>query len=101
MKKVKAYDQYREEDPPSKLLEFREFLDRIIEKIPGEYRHSAKIEFFAENSDIDIRITFERPFTPEEQVEHDELKRQRQAVYERREREEYEKLKLKFEGGAK
>ena len=88
---------------PEYVVELIAWLQNLIEEVPEEYRDSVHIDFiggadiYGENSDVDEVIYYNRPPTQEEIDADLETARVRQEKREAQEREEYAKLKAKFE----
>ena len=93
------YDNCR----PDRVVELIEWLQAKLEQVPEEYRNKVCIDLtggtdaYSSTSDVDECIYYYRPPTPEE-IEQDlkdaEARKQKR---EDQEREEYAKLKAKFE----
>jgi hypothetical protein len=58
--------EYFESFPPSNIIEFKNWLDNIVSKIPSEYSEKAEIEISCDCSGdrlIEIEIFYSRPET--------------------------------------
>lgn len=97
---VHSSRQYGQGFPPENLLAFRDWLAVQVKAIPKEYRNEAAISIVA-NMAYDMPVTeitidYHRPETPEEAAERKAREAREDAVTQRREREDYERLKAKF-----
>lgn len=94
------------DDFPVNLLEFRAWLDRMIERVPAEHREAARIVldgcteygFGGESwSALKFKISFTRPKTQEEIEEEEQARADQQALLEQRERSLLAQLRAKYE----
>lgn len=73
-------------------------LTNIQASIPEQYRATATCEMFSyEDSNANIRVTYLRPETDEECKAREDMARRQRDDVAHREREQYERLKAKFE----
>ncbi len=88
-------------DVPRNGLELLEFLKDRINDAPEKYRKDVEIVIDGANDGVDsfgrIKICYDRPETKEELEKVAEYKARCEALKERQEREQYLKLKGKFE----
>ena len=85
----------------TQVFDFVDWLNGVVEKIPEEYRANAEIEIdsiggYEGEHHAEVNISYERPETDEEMATRLDNERRQRINSEAREREEYERLKLKF-----
>lgn len=104
--KVLSTEKDCEGFPPTRLREFIEWAHSLEDQIPGEYWDSTLVEFgsrhgYDEDTETTLEVTYVRPETETERQIREERDRReeeaRQRFNERREHQEYLRLKKKFE----
>lgn len=79
MRKQTIYNIDHELPPPENLIIYIEWLNEILEKIPQEYRESARVEIKSEDYHLNYVISFDRlPNQEEIKAEEDMLEKRRQ-----------------------
>lgn len=90
-----------DEIPPSELREFLLWVERIKGEIPDEYKDSARIVIGSgmvyDQDYPTCTVSYERPETAKETYERESLAQHDKVMREALEREQYNKLKKKFE----
>jgi hypothetical protein len=92
--------EYFESFPPSNIIEFKNWLDNIVSKIPSEYSEKAEIEISCDCSGdrlIEIEIFYSRPETDYEYNCRISGEEWRKNELEKKERALLEDLKKKYE----
>lgn len=88
--------------PPENAVAFRDWLNAKLATIPPEHLEHAKVEIKSESTQDShaptIKISYERPETPEEIATRERRETERQAEREARDRETWEWLKKRFGG---
>jgi hypothetical protein len=93
--------EVRDDIPPFEFKEFLRWVGELKKEIPKEYWGSAKVSIGSEMAyDQDYptcHVTYERPETTEETYERESQAQHETVMREAFEREQYNKLKKKFE----
>lgn len=93
---------YRNDAPPANLLEFRTWLNSMIDKIPVEHQGGALflLDGFLSGSDdvpeVGFRIFYPRPETLEEAKARKQREAELDAAEEQKQLREYLRLRAKF-----
>ena len=100
---VTLFDQERYDGKwmPCNLADAMAWLQAFLNQVPGEYRHTAKIEInsvglYQDSHDANIEISYRRPATHEEKQARLAEERQWNDAEEAKRRQQYERLKTEF-----
>ena len=87
--------------PPSKIFDFKQWLDEILERIPDEYQFSTEIDIGAiigyDGPETTYEISYRRPETDEEMNARLKKISRETMLQDSNDRQTYERLKKKFE----
>lgn len=97
LRKVSVYNSHIQPDPPTRLVDYVAWLKGIVDSIPADLLPSALINNENDELSVDTAIYYFRPETPDEFLAREAAHKQQTEAQEKREREQLEKLKRKYE----
>ena len=98
---IKLYDSsnWNSNSPPTQATEFVHWLTAMLEEVPSELQEDVDIEMetYEHTEEVTVTVSYAREETEAERVAREEAVLAEQKLREKREREQFEKLKAKFE----